>query len=405
MTKKIAVSGAGSAGLLTAAHLCTWLDDSWQIILVYNLKKPILGIGESTNGGVISVLERATNFSLAYPDDLAALDATIKYGSKFVNWRKHQWVNPLLSGNIAIHFNNRRLQGFVFQRLSELWPGQFSVLQADVQEVQNYADHVGVGTDQGLHDFDFVVDCMGTPAAFDGYTMSDCTPVDRCRVHTAQRYDYEPFTDHIATPDGWMFGVPLQGYKTYGYLYNHAITDTAAAEEHMMRSLGVTSLDAGDYDAHYALRCYYANELISGRVCKNGNKALFFEPLLANSVFLYIYAARLIYDHVVSGQDASRCNGLFATAVQQVEDVISYYYKGGSSFQSEFWKASADRASTRLRRRTEFSDYLRTLTDLKNRGIMHGGPAYAFSPHTWQVVDAQMGYDSFETAPADASAG
>ena len=90
MQRKIAVIGTGSAGLLTAAHLCTWLGDGWQVCCVYNPKKPILGIGESTNGGVISVLERATNFSLAYPEDLAALDATIKYGSKFTNWRKQR---------------------------------------------------------------------------------------------------------------------------------------------------------------------------------------------------------------------------------------------------------------------------------------------------------------------------
>ena len=147
-------------------------------------------------------------------------------------------MNPLLSGNIAIHFNNRRLQDFVFERLREIWPRQFSVLEADVQEIQNYADHVTLSTDRGCHDFDYVVDCMGTPPAFDGYTMSDCTLMDRCRIHTVKDYDYEPFTDHIATRDGWMFGVPLKGYKTYGYLYSHAFTDTGAAEEEMMRLLG-----------------------------------------------------------------------------------------------------------------------------------------------------------------------
>ena len=52
--RKIAVIGTGSAGLLTVAHLCTWLDDSWQIFSVYDPKKPILGIGESTNGGFSS---------------------------------------------------------------------------------------------------------------------------------------------------------------------------------------------------------------------------------------------------------------------------------------------------------------------------------------------------------------
>ena len=178
MTRKIAVIGAGSAGLLSAAHFTTWLDDSWEVVSIYDPQKKILGIGESTNGGFVSLLERATNFSLARPDDLAALDATIKYGSKFQNWRKQSWVNPLLSGNIAVHFNNRRLKDFVFERLTALWPGQFSVLEGDVRALENYADHVRVVTSAGEHDFDYVVDCMGTPSSFDGYTMSDCTLVD-----------------------------------------------------------------------------------------------------------------------------------------------------------------------------------------------------------------------------------
>lgn len=400
MTRKIAVIGAGSAGLLSAAHLTTWLDDSWEVVSIHNPNKKILGIGESTNGAFVSVLERGTNFSLASPDDLAALDATIKYGSKFQNWRKNAWVNPLLSGNIAVHFNNRRLKDFVFERLTALWSGQFSVLEGDVRALENYADHVRVVTDQGGHDFDYVVDCMGTPPSFDGYTMSDCTLVDRCRIHMVRDYEYEPFTDHIATRDGWMFGVPLKGYKTYGYLYSHAVTEERAAEEEMMRLLGAPKLEAGNYDAHYAFRCYYANDLISGRICKNGNKALFFEPLLANSMFLYIYALRLIYDHVVSGQDAGRCNARFVKGVQEMEDVITYYYQGGSNFETEFWKASADAAKARLARRTEFGDYMRTLRDHKQRGILHSGPAYAFSPHTWQIVDTQMGYRYLEPPAA-----
>jgi hypothetical protein len=392
MKRKIAVIGAGSAGVLSAAHFTTWLDDSWEVVAIYNPKKKILGIGESTNGGFVGLLEKSTNFSLGNPEDLAALDATIKYGSKFKNWRNQSWVNPLLSGNIAIHFNNRRFKDYVFERLATLWPTQFSVLEGDVREVQNFADHARVVTDGGSFDFDWVIDCMGTPSSFDGYTMSDCTIVDRCRVHTVHDYQYEPFTDHIATRDGWMFGVPLAGYKSYGYLYSQAFTETSAAEEEMMRLLGTPKLEAGNYDAHYSFRCYYANALISGRICKNGNKALFFEPLLANSMFLYIFALRLMYDHIVSGPDVDRCNARFVRAVKEMEDVISYYYQGGSNYQTDFWKASAEKSKVRLAKRTEFFECMRSLADFRKRGVPFNGPSYAFSPHTWQIVDAQMGY-------------
>src|SRR4029077_6618860 len=98
--------------------------------------------------------------------------------------------------------------------------------------------------------------------------------------------------------------------------------------------------------------------IVSGRVCKNGNRALFFEPLLANSMFLYIYAARLIYDYVAGGQTSAHCNGLFVKAVQEMEDVISYYYQGGSNFETDVWRAVAESARGRLARWTQFSEYL-----------------------------------------------
>jgi hypothetical protein len=399
MKRKIAVIGAGSAGLLSTAHLCTWLDESWEIHAIYNPKKKILGIGESTNGQFVSLLERGTNFSLASEEDLGALEATLKFGSKFVGWRKHSWINPLLSGNIAIHFNNRRFKDFVYGRLAALWPNQFRVLEGDVREMTAYSDHVRVVTDQGPQDFDWVIDCTGTPSSFDGYTMSDCTLADRCRIHMIERYDFEPFTDHIATRDGWMFGVPLRGHKTYGYIYSSAFTETGAAEEEMRRLLGAPKLEAGNYDEHYPFRCYYANELISGRVCKNGNKALFFEPLLANSMFIYIYALRLMYDHIVGAHEVSLSNKRFVQAVRQMEDVISYYYQGGSTFQTPFWQASESHARARLAKRTDFSDFMRSLADSKRRGVVHMGPSYVFSPHTWQIVESQMGYGYLD-APA-----
>jgi hypothetical protein len=109
----------------------------------------------------------------------------------------------------------------------------------------------------------------------------------------------------------------------------------------------------------------------------------------------------LIYDYIQGGQPAAHCNGMFVKAVQEMEDVISYYYKGGSTFETEIWRAAADRASARLERRTQFSDYLKKVRELKSHGLMQAAPGYAFSPHTWQIVDEHMGYRSFDSPPAE----
>ncbi|MBX2860061.1 MAG: tryptophan 7-halogenase [Vampirovibrio sp.] len=388
MKRKLAVVGVGSAGLLSLIHFCTWLDDSWEIYSIHNPAKPILGIGESTNGGFVGLLERGTHFFLGNESDLDALDATLKFGSKFEGWRDNSWVNPLLDGNTAIHFNNFHFKDFVYERLEKLWPKQFRVIEGDVTNVSNRPDNVVVTIDGAEHTFDFLIDCMGFPTSYENYTMSDCTPVNRCQIHNVTDFQYEPYTDHIATKHGWMFGVPLKSRKTYGYMYNDSITSKEEVGEDMKQILGVDSLE----DKEFVFKCYYTNNLVEGRVCKNGNKALFFEPLVANSIFVYIYAARLFYDYMMAGVCAEKTNAAFVKAVQEMEDVISYYYQGGSNHDSKFWKEATKKTKKRLDKRKEFKDMMAAYKTLKSKGVLHTAPAYGFSPITWEIVDEQMGY-------------
>lgn len=398
MGKKIGVIGAGSAGVLSLVHLCTWLDNSWDIVSIHNPKKPILGIGESTNGGFVGLLERGLNFCLGHPEDMAALDATLKFGSKFMEWREHSWINPLLDGNTAIHFNNFLFNQFAFKRLPQLWPKKYSQIEGDVTAVKNEPDKVVVTIDGQDHEFDYLMDCMGFPQAYDNYTMSDCSPVNRAWIHSLMpdEFTYEPYTDHIATKGGWMFGVPLQSRKTFGYMYNDTITDPAEAKADMLRILGAKELDAatgrGIQTAEYKFRCYYSNSIIEGRVGKNGNKALFFEPLIANSIFLYIYTVRLFYDFVLGHAQAHQANAAFIMAVNQMEDTISYYYQGGSRHDSDFWRYAVPFATQRVQRRQPFQEALAHYRHLKDNGILHHGPDYAFAPKTWELVDEALGY-------------
>ena len=388
MKKKLGVIGVGSAGLLSLVHFCTWLDDSWEIYSIHNPARPILGIGESTNGGFVGLLERGTHFNLGNQEDLAALDATVKFGSQFSGWRDNSWVNPLLDGNTAIHFNNFHFKDFVYERLEKLWPKQFRFIEGEVQGLKNHPSHVAVTIDERDVNFDFVMDCTGFPSSYDDYTISDCTPVNRCQIHSVTDFEYEPFTDHIAHANGWMFGVPLMSRKTYGYMYNDTITTKEEAIEDMKRILKVDDIE----DKEFKFKCYYTQNLVEGRICKNGNKALFFEPLVANSIFVYLFAARAFYDYMMVGVCADKTNESFVAEVKKMEDVVSYYYQGGSTYESKFWDYAAKHTKARIEKRTEFNEMMGVYKALKDRGILHTAPAYGFSPITWEIVDEQMGY-------------
>ncbi len=386
--KRIGIVGVGSAGLLSLIHFCTWLDSDWEVYSIHNPAKPILGIGESTNGEFVGLLERGTHFGLGNQSDLDALDATLKFGSKFSGWRENSWVNPLLDGNTAIHFNNFHFKDFVYERLEKLWPKQFRVIEGDVKSMINHDNHVSITIDDTEHQFDYIVDCMGFPPSYDDYVLSDCSPVNRCLIHSVTDFEYEPFTDHIAHANGWMFGVPLKSRKTYGYLYTDKITSKNDAIEDMKRILNVDQLD----DKEYVFKCYYAKNLVEGRILKNGNKALFFEPLVANSIFIYTYATRLMFDYMMGASDDNSVNASFVKAVQEMEDIISYYYQGGSTYNTPFWDYAIKLTKGRLDQRQEFETIMTTYKNNKDRGTLHTSPIYGYKPLTWEIVDEQMGY-------------
>ena len=99
-----------------------------------------------------------------------------------------------------------------------------------------------------------------------------------------------------------------------------------------------------------------------------------------------------MYDHMMGHVDADRTNAAFVKAVQEMEDVISYYYQGGSTHESEFWDYATQHTSARMAERNEFKEMMLTYKNLKNRGVLYTGPVYALKPLTWEIIDEQMGY-------------
>ena len=103
MMNKLAVIGVGSAGIQSLCHSLAWLDKSWEIYSIHSPKIPISGIGESTNPRFLDALGYGLDFLLHR--DLSDINGTLKFGTKYTDWRKEPFYNPLLNGNLAIHFD------------------------------------------------------------------------------------------------------------------------------------------------------------------------------------------------------------------------------------------------------------------------------------------------------------
>jgi hypothetical protein len=219
---KVAVLGVGTAGLTSLSHCLAQLSKDWTVYSISDPATPILGIGESTTPLIPGQLYNGARFTLM--EDADELDATVKYGVKYVGWREKDFFSHILPPNHAIHFNNFKLKEFCFKRFEERWKEKFKIIYGNINKVENKNSHAEVVVQEQLHQFDYVIDCRGYPEDYTDYTISKTIPVNHCLVHTVNKPGDWSWTYHKAHRNGWMFGIPLKTRQGWGYLYNDTIT-------------------------------------------------------------------------------------------------------------------------------------------------------------------------------------
>lgn len=395
MKKRIGIIGAGSAGILTASYFLCSLDNNYEIVSIYDPNTPILGIGESTNPGFVRVLEYAMRYSIY--EDTESLDSTLKFGTKFINWREKDWLNPLIaSGGIAVHFNNFKLKEFAFSRFQKLWSDKFSIIEGCVNNMEDTLDGVTLTIDNKEERFDYVVDCSGFPKDYSDYTYSTCSLLNHALIHS-EEFDPIEYTEHIATKHGWIFGVPLTSRKTYGYMFNDTITTIEDARQDFADTLKipVEKLQSKEY----SFRPYYANKIVNNNILLNGNRALFFEPISATSINQYNATCAILLDYITEKISENQANARWLREVQTTEDIINWIYHGGTNFNSEFWNKAVANSKANLKNNKRFNDILDANQAATSAGAPYAGPAHLFTTFSLVVMDESFGYNYFKGAP------
>lgn len=396
MKKRIGVIGAGSAGVLSLAYFLSHLSNEFEIVSIYDPSVPILGIGESTNPSFIRTLEMGTKFSVS--EDIGSLDSTLKFGTKFIGWRDYEWLNPLVSGGIAVHFNNFKLKEFAFSRFVELWPEKFKIIEGSVEHIENAKDKISLTIKDKVEDFDFVIDCRGFPESLEkDYHKSTCTLLNRCLVHSFERAETIQYTEHIATKNGWMFGIPLTSRKTYGYLFNDTITSLEDAKADMAEHLkiSVSELDTKEYK----FTPYYTTKVVDNRLAKNGNRAIFFEPISASSINQYYQTCEILFKYFTNQICEEEANETFIFQSKVVEGIIDFYYHGGTNYKSEFWDKAVANSLQNLESNTYLQQVISYNRMANHMGLPFNGKGYFFSPYNLVLVDEAFGYNYFKGNP------
>jgi hypothetical protein len=293
--KTIAVIGIGTAGISSLAQLLSHCSSDWQIVSIHDPSTPILGIGETTNVGIPVNLFFGAGFNML--ENAHELDATVKLGSKFVNWRDEDFFLPLPAPIYAIHFNNFKLKDFCIPRFKEMWGDKFQKIEGKVSNIINGKDAVTLTVDGVEYSFDYLIDCGGYPTDYSSYDMIDTIPVNHCLVNLLHEPGDWNYTISQAHKHGWMFQLPLSTRQGRGYLYNDQITSKEDALLDMSEILGipVDQLNVKEF----AWKTYKTKKFIDNRIVRNGNRALFYEPMEALAGWFYERIIRAFFDIAV----------------------------------------------------------------------------------------------------------
>ena len=378
MKKTLAIIGVGSAGLQSLCYFCSWLPNDWQITSIHDPNIKSVGIGESTQPSFMTEMQRAIDFNLY--KDLDTIKGTIKIGTVFKKWRKHSFINPLWDGAIAIHIDTHRMKNYILPLLVKKWSSKFKVKEQTVKSLDDL-------------DYDFIIDCRGFPTDYSGYTNPPGMLVNHALIHNIKKPGTWNYTGHVATPDGWMFTIPLQERQSYGYMYSDAISSKKEAQANFSKEINVPIKDLDPIE--YSFTPYQANEICDGRIFKNGNRAFFFEPLSSNSLFVYNQINRLVLSVLTKGSSIQRTNRDFTRGIQNTKDMIYYYYHGGSTIFSKFWKLAQQGALLQLKKSVEMERVVRDFKYYNAKGVPGYVPPWFYDASHLKQLDKDFGYNYF----------
>ena len=391
--KKLLVIGVGTAGILTLGQMISSLDDNWEVHSVYDPKIPILGVGEATSVQAPIALFKGLGFNMAY--DAERLSATHKYAVRYTNWRSHTFDSLIVPPNYAIHFDNTKLKELGFERLKERYPTRFKSIEGTVEYTRNINNAVEVKINDSIHYYDYVIDCGGFPKDYTGYAMVDL-PINHALVTAVKKPGDWNYTHHWAHKHGWMFGIPLQHRQGWGYLYNDTITSKEDALADMASIIKVPKEEIEFRE--YIFKPYHATDnLIEGRILRNGNRYMFFEPMEALSMEYYC-KLNTQYLKLINGETTSQ--KVINNAIFEVNGLIAFYrymYHGGSTYDTDFWKISSAKSREYLFEDEQFLD----MVDFYNANAHRPDVSIAmlitpFYAYTWEQFDKNLGYSFFK---------
>lgn len=340
----VAVIGKGTTSILTTLVL---LQNGHNVTVFYDPLTPHIDVGESTTPHVQLLIYDVLGLSI---NDMVNHEIfSYKMGINFVNWGCGKTFHHGFSvGNLAHHFETKSFNNFIHNYLEKNELVTYVPKKVTGIDASTSSAVVHLGDNHSGMLFDFVINCCGWEND-DNYINPIFNSVNSAQLFAEDlTSDHDSVnTLHLATEDGWQFGLPFpkKGKLKCGYLYNNQLINDEEIEKKLIDS-GKT------VRGKFSWTPRYAKEMITHpRVALNGNRLFFLEPLQALSLYYTIEYASLICEYLneFTLKKLDEVNHQYNLMMWQYQLSLSFHYQYGSIYETDFWKKTTNNAKDFLR--------------------------------------------------------
>jgi len=360
----IGIIGAGSASAVAILAIANKrLSDpsffqSLHITCISDSNIPITQVGESISPSIIAIMEYV--LGLDFLQGLPNFDGTPRYYSKYFLSEQggenfHTWhMRP------GAHVNSQKFSRFIIDSIKKRHEF-FTEINDTVIDITNFDSGVIVNCKENSYKFDYLIDCRGSPSKEElesgAYITDPFESVNSVILFPDFKKYEEPFTSVHFHDNGWMFGVPLQHRKAWGYLYNNNVTTKEEACEGFSKLKGIDTNNL----TKFSWKPYYKKNAVEGRILSLGNRLYFFEPQHAIPLHYYLnLTAQFVHEIIYLPTDRLNymLNNFHLEQMEQIQNLIALNYIRDPGLNTSFWNYIRPKAVEKLKTSKNFQKWI-----------------------------------------------
>ncbi len=450
---KIVIVGGGTSGAVASSYFKSYWGDRAEITVIYDHKKPGIGVGESLTP-VFDAYLKAVGISTL--DLIRDCNATIKLGLKFKDWAKPgaEWYhsfphNESLAAIDSVMFNYNAIEAyeilqdqanggynygqFFFQNnlipstnnlsyrhalhvdatlfskyVENKFKDKIKTIDGIVSEVilkDNIIDYIKLQSGEVIRG-DVYIDASGYERILikqfnaDWIDMSELLPTNKTIPNPLFKNFNEipPYTTATASKNGWILDVPLSNRRGTGYVYSSKFTTDEEAKNDFNRWLVETHGVELQSDRVINFTSGYYNNQWIGNCLAIGLASGFVEPLEATSIhhlIIQIDNFTRLFQGTHLAYDQRNYNNTMSEIYENSFKYIRFFYNTNRT-DSDFWRyMTSTKPKWILEMEEKFNYGVLTSKDIPNDRFMFESTSFTCIAYGHGLIKNKEGLKKF----------